>query len=103
MIQTTVLQVQQINADTLLLQIDGLIENRLKSFSPKPSTPQDTEEFLTREEVAKLFKISFVTLHDWTNKGLLNAYRIGNKVRYRKSEVMQSPKAINNAKEGVKP
>jgi excisionase family DNA binding protein len=103
MTQTVVLQVHQINADTLLSQIDGIIESRLKSFAPKPSTPQDAEEFLTREEVARLLKISFPTLHDWTNKNLLKSYRIGNKVRYRKSEVMQSPKAINASVEGVQP
>ncbi|MEA5460078.1 helix-turn-helix domain-containing protein [Arcicella sp. LKC2W] len=97
---TTIVQVQQIDVSTLLSNIDGLIENRLKSFIPQTSTQSDAEEFLTREEVAKLFKISLPTLHDWTNKGLLKSYRIGNKVRYRKCEVLASPKATHE--EGVK-
>jgi excisionase family DNA binding protein len=96
MINPKVLQVQQIDFVTLLNEIDVVVENRLKSFTPKPSTPSDAEEFLTREEVAKLLKISLVTLHDWTNRDLLKSYRIGNKVRYKRNEVMQSPKAINN-------
>lgn len=101
MVATTMLQVQQINADTLLSQIDGLIENRLKSFNPKPFTPSDAEEFLTREEVAKLYKISLPTLHDYCNKGILSPLRLGRKVRFRKSEVMSTPKAINAPVEGL--
>ena len=97
---TTIVQVQQIDVETLFSRMDGIIENRLKSFAPTPSTPNDAEEFLTREETAKLLKCSLPTLWDWSNKGLLKSYRIGNKVRYKRNEVMSSPKAIN-AKEGV--
>ena len=95
------LQVQQIDFVTLLNEIDVVIENRLKSFNPKPSTPSDAEEFLTREEVAKLYKISLPTLHDYCNKGILNPLRLGRKVRFRKSEVMSTPKAINAPVEGL--
>jgi excisionase family DNA binding protein len=97
---TTVVQVQQIDVETLFSRMDSILENRLKSFTPTPSTPNDAEEFLTRDETAKILKCSTVSLWDWTNKGLLQSYRIGNKVRYKRNEVMSSPKAIN-AKEGV--
>jgi excisionase family DNA binding protein len=99
MINTTVVQIQQIEVSTLLSNIDGLIENRLKSFAPKVSPSTDAEEFLTREEVATLLKISLPTLHDWCKKGLLNPFKIGNKVRFKKHEVMSSPKAINASQE----
>lgn len=94
------LQVQQIDFVTLLNEIDGLIENRLKPFTPTGHAPSDAEEYLTREETAKLLKCSLPTLWDWTRKDILRAYRIGNGVRYKRNEVMSSPKAIN-AKEGV--
>ena len=94
-------QVAQFHRNTHLSQIDGLIENRLKSFTLKPSTPSDAEEFLTREEVAKLFKISLVTLGEWNKKGVLNPLRVGRFVRFRKSEIMSTPKAINASVEGL--
>lgn len=96
----TIVQVQQIDVSTLLSNIDGLIENRLKSFNPIPSAPNDTEEFLTREQVAKLLQVSTVTVWAWCNANILKSYKIGNKVRFKKSEVLSSPKAMN-AKEGV--
>jgi excisionase family DNA binding protein len=96
---TTVVQVQQIDVSTLLSNIDGLIENRLKSFIPKVSPSTDAEEFLTREEVATLLKISLPTLHDWCKKKLLNPFKIGNKIRFKKHEVLSSPKAVNASQE----
>ncbi len=93
------IQVQQIDAETLINQIGCLIDSRLQSLRP-PQQPVE-EEFLTIEQVAKLLQVSKVTIHSWCNKKILNPKRIGNKVRFLKSEVMDSPKAINGIKEGV--
>ena len=51
---------------------------------------EQTDQLLTREETAKLLSVSLVTLWDWTKKDIIPAYRIGNKVRYKKSEVLKS-------------
>lgn len=53
------------------------------------------EELIDRKEVAKLFKISLVTVSDWTKKNILPAYRIGRKVVYKKSEVLASLNKMN--------
>jgi hypothetical protein len=45
-----------------------------------------------------ILKISFVTLWDWTKKDVLPADRIGYKVRYKKSEALESLKKINRFK-----
>ena len=45
---------------------------------------------LTRREVVNMLKISLVTLHDWTNKGVLKAYKVGNRVYYKADEVRAS-------------
>lgn len=47
-------------------------------------------EYLTRQEVAKILKISLVTLTDWNNKGILKPYRLGNLIRYKQSELDQA-------------
>lgn len=89
-----VLQVHQISAESLLLQIDGIIENRLKSVSSSTAPPSDTPEYLSREQVANMFNVSLPTLWAWCNKGHLKPYRLGNKVRFLKSEVLTAPVPI---------
>ncbi|MDI9866086.1 helix-turn-helix domain-containing protein [Flectobacillus sp. DC10W] len=101
---TNILQVEQTNEQSLLSKIDDLIKARLSNLS-NPITPKiDEEVYLTREQVAKMLQISQITAWQWSKpeKGILKPYRIGNKVRYKRSEVLQSPKAFNIGKE-VKP
>ena len=52
--------------------------------------PKEPEEYLTRQEVAEMLKIDLSTVHNWTKKGKLNSYGIGNRVYYMRSEVEQS-------------
>ena len=44
----------------------------------------------TRKEAAKMLSVSLVTLFDWNRKNILQSYRIGNLVRYKKSDVFQA-------------
>jgi excisionase family DNA binding protein len=53
------------------------------------------DELLTRKETADLLQVSLTTLWQWTRKDIIPAYRIGNKVRYKKSEVLASIKQRN--------
>ena len=50
-----------------------------------PTTYQS--EILTRSDVASLFKISLVTVHQWTQSGVLKAYRLGSRVYFKRSEI----------------
>ena len=45
---------------------------------------------MTRQEVADFFQISLVTVHDWTKKGILSGYRIGHRIRYKRSDIVKS-------------
>jgi len=46
------------------------------------------EDFVGRREVAEIFKVSIVTVDTWRAKGILKEYRIGNKVLFKRSEVL---------------
>jgi len=46
------------------------------------------EDFIGRREVAEIFKVSIVTVDTWRAKGILKEYRIGNKVLFKRSEVL---------------
>jgi hypothetical protein len=64
----------------------SLIKNRLEelfnNFEPVKPT-----EYLTRHELAQLLKCDLSTIHNWTKKGILNPYGIGNRVYYKRNEV----------------
>ncbi len=57
--------------------------------------PKKQSELLTRKEVAVILKVSLVTLSDWNKKGILKPYRLGNLIRYKRSELEESLIAIN--------
>ena len=54
------------------------------------TTPQPERSILTRQETAELLNISLPTLHDYTKRGLIKAFRLGYKVRYRSADVHDS-------------
>lgn len=87
------LQIQGISAAQLLQRFDTL-EAQLKNLQQPQPTP--TDELLSRSMVAEYLGISLVTLHNWNKSGILNPLRIGNKVRYKKSEVLASLQSINS-------
>jgi excisionase family DNA binding protein len=66
------------------------IETTLNNLSQTPQTTSHPEKLLTRKEVAELLNVSCVTLHDWTKKGIVKAYRIGNRIRYKETEIMET-------------
>jgi excisionase family DNA binding protein len=57
-----------------------------------------SEVLLDRREAAKILSVSLVTLWDWTRKDIIPSYRIGNQVRYKRSEIFVSLKKANNFK-----
>jgi hypothetical protein len=57
----------------------------LKSAHPDQS---QEESLLTRKEIAGIFRISLVTLHDWMNRGL-PCHKQRGRVYFIRSEVME--------------
>ena len=50
--------------------------------------PAEEETLLSRKEVAAIFRISLVTLHDWMNRGL-PCHKQRGRVYFIRSEVME--------------
>ncbi len=86
--------VQGIDARTFLGQFEA-IKQRLNEIE-KHVKPNEATVLLTRNEVAKMLEISLPTLHNWVKTGILTAYRIGNKVRFKQDEVLNSLQSINH-------
>lgn len=77
--------------------ISEVIDEKLKQVI-KPEKASKNTEFLNRLEVAKLLKISLPTLNEWSKTGILQSYRIGNRVLYKQDEVVQSVSIVANLK-----
>lgn len=52
------------------------------------ANPPAPEELITRKDAAHLLSITLPTLRAYTRSGLLKGYRIGSRVRYKRSEVL---------------
>jgi excisionase family DNA binding protein len=76
-------------------------ESILKGFQDEISLlkaefqPKEPTEYLTRNEVAKLLKVDLSTVHNWTKKGKIKVYGLGNRVYYKRHELNQSLIQIN--------
>jgi excisionase family DNA binding protein len=92
--QNNITQVHGITPQQLRENILADVRTELKeiilNFQPKKQP-----EYLTRKEVAKILKVSLVTLSDWNKKGVLKPYRLGNLIRYKTTEIEESLIAIN--------
>jgi len=56
--------------------------------------PKEPTVYLTRNEVRDLLKVDLSTVHNWTKRGKLRAYGIGNRVYYRRDEVEAAIKPL---------
>ncbi len=74
--------------DDLLLRIEQIIDKRLSSLAPQNENSES--DYVTRQEVAKLLKVTLPTLHDWTKMGWLQSYKMGNRVLYKRKELEKS-------------
>lgn len=57
--------------------------------------PKQPEEYLTRKQTAIIFKVNLSTLYNWSRRGLIKKYAIGNRIYFRRSEIEKSLIQIN--------
>ena len=69
--------------------IRSQLEELRNSFEPKVP-----DEYLTRNEVAEMLKCDLSTVHNWTVKGKLRKYCLGNRAYYKRAEVESAIIAI---------
>jgi excisionase family DNA binding protein len=81
-----VTQVLHTTQDDLTDSILNGVEEKLNTFKEHFQSKEPTN-WVTRKDVSEILSISIVTVDDWTRKGILTAYRIGNQKRFKRSEV----------------
>lgn len=70
-------------------ELANSIANILQNQTP-PQTQAQESDLINRDEVCKLLHFNKTTLHKHTRSGRLKSYSIGNRVLYKRSEVLEA-------------
>ncbi len=70
-----------------LLEFSNELINRAKSELAVAVAEAGKEKYLTKDEVKQICGVCDATLWHWNKRGYLKAIKVGNKVRYRQSDI----------------
>ena len=87
-----ILQIENTNNSDF---INGMKDAFRSVLDEQKSSLKDENVLLTRQECSKMLSISLVTLWKFTKQDIIPAYRIGSRVRYKKSEILLALKKMN--------
>ena len=82
--------IYKVNPQELKNALIDSVTNQLNEFKKQLEQPKKTNEYLSRNDVSKMFGINLSSVHNWTKKGVLRAYQISGRVYYKRSEVEES-------------
>jgi hypothetical protein len=89
MVQNQSIQLLNITPNDLTNLIKEGIKSELTELK-KSLNPESLESpHLTRRQTAEFFGVSLNCVNDWTRKGILRVYKVGQRSFYRRSELMQ--------------
>ena len=81
----------QTTKDDLISQITNNVLSGIAAILKESrETDLNAKEWLSSRETETLLKISSVTRWNWSKNGILKSYKIGNRIRYRKDEVIRA-------------
>ncbi len=83
------------NPEDLLKSIEKVVKKQLQDYV-NIKEPEESEQWLSRNDVAKMLSVNLSTIHRWTESKKLKSYGIGNRVYYRKDEVLKALQPLNN-------
>lgn len=79
-----------------LLMLSNELINRAKTELSAEIAEDRKEKYLTRNDVKEICGVCDATLWHWNRKGYLKAIKMGNKVRYRMSDIRQILEQYNS-------
>lgn len=85
-------EIIQITPSELFSIVSDSVKKELDKFKQELDLSNSNEILLTREETCNLLSINLSTLWSYTKKGKLPSKKIGNRVYYLKSEILEALK-----------
>jgi excisionase family DNA binding protein len=82
-----------------IAELQNFIHDAVKSGfeQTKPNSPEQTN-LLTRKQVCQILNITAPTLHEWVKNGTVTAYKVGTRVRFKESEVLNTLQRVKQVK-----
>lgn len=80
---------QELSVEQLQQLINTSVKNGIQEFQSEIQSKDNSEELLTREQTCDFLKIDSSTLWAWTNKKKVQAYGIGARRYYKRSELLE--------------
>ena len=84
---TKTIQITEVSVEELADKVADKLMFKIQNYLDELSKPKN-DELLTRKEVANYLRISLVTIHSWNKYGILNPIRMGNRILYKKQDIL---------------
>ena len=91
LVQLNVSDLQQLIREAVKSELENITE----VFTTRKKDSEEESEIISRIDVCKLLKVSTTTLFLWNKNNILKAKKIGNRVYYLKSDVMDKLKSLS--------
>ena len=95
MVSKKIVEIENISVEELVAMISNSVLDVLESRLKLLQKESDQQLLLTRAETAKYLHVNMTTLWNWTKKGRIKAYGLGNRVYYKKNEIDEAIIRIN--------
>lgn len=76
--------------EDLMSMIKEAFKEELKEILKQQEKPDDYDDLLSRKEVAKLLKVSLVTVNKYKRAGKLPYSRLGRNIYFKKGDIMKA-------------
>lgn len=87
--QNQSIQLLNITTNDLTNLIKEGIKSELSDFKNSINPESLESPHLTRRQTAEFFGVSLNCVNDWTRKGILRAYKVGQRTFFKRSELLQ--------------
>jgi predicted DNA-binding transcriptional regulator AlpA len=88
------MQITQTNANDFKTEILKGVKIQIDELKSQ-FQPKEPNEYLTRQEVAKMFNVDLSTIHNWCKSKKLNPLGLGARVYFLRSEIEASLTPLN--------
>ena len=88
------IQFLQTTPEQLAELISEGVKSQIQDLKKELTNKQANDELLTREQACEFLQINSSTLWAWTNKRKVQAYGIGNRRYYKRTELLEALKEL---------
>jgi phage portal protein BeeE len=89
MVQNQSIQLLNITPNDLTNLIKEGIKSEISELQKSLNADHLESPHLTRRQTAEFFGVSLNCVNDWTRKGILKSYKVGQRTYFKRSELMQ--------------